>query len=99
MPPLPTPEQIQQAGPWAVLAFVLILGIVVVATAFLKDVVVSGKRYRDDMAAGARRERLYQLQLRRNRETFEDALRQLAKGRPDVRGDVSVGREPPYFHD
>ena len=43
---MPSPEEINAAGPWAVLVFVLLSGIVGVFAAFSKEVIVSGAAYR-----------------------------------------------------
>jgi len=43
---VPTPQQIAEAGPWAVLAFVLIAVIFGAATAFVRGWVVPGWVYR-----------------------------------------------------
>jgi hypothetical protein len=43
---MPTPAEIDAAGPWAVLVFVLISGIVGLFVAFAKEAIVSGPAYR-----------------------------------------------------
>lgn len=88
-----TPEQIAQAGPWAVVVAILLAGIGGLWWAFVREVIVTGARLRRE----ERRSRRLEAQIKRDQRTMGDMAKRLAS-RADRRP-LSADEDPLGFHD
>jgi hypothetical protein len=77
---MPTPAEFAQAGPWAVVVFLLAGGIVGLWTAVVKEWIVPGSRlHREEQKS-----RRLEVQVRRNTKSLETIAKRLAEKPLDV---------------
>lgn len=82
---MPSPQDLAQAGPWAVVVFLLASGIGALWTAFIKEWIVPGSRLRRE----EQKNRRLEAQVLRNTKAMETIAKHLAATddhRPPVAG-------------
>lgn len=98
--PIPSPEQIRDAGPWAVLAFFLASALFAMYAAFQRRHIVTGTEFRETQKLARRweaRARRAERIAERNTAALETIAHRLASS--DGRRAVSTSDDPPGFRD